>query len=97
MAKGHKPRAGSRAFWPKKRAGRIYSRPRAHPEVKEGVPLDFAGYKAGMTQVSFMDNRKDSVTGGQEIVKPITVLDCPPLVVCGIRAYKKTPYGLKEF
>lgn len=97
MAKGHKPRAGSRAFWPKKRAKRIYSRPRAHPEVKEGVPLDFAGYKAGMTQVSFMDNRKGSVTEGQEIVKPVTVLDCPPLIVCGIKAYKRTPCGLKDF
>lgn len=97
MAKGHKPVAGSRAFWPRKRAKSIYSRPKAHLEVKEAVPLDFAGYKAGMTQVSFVDNRKGSVTEGQEVVKPATVLDCPSLVVCGIRAYKRTPYGLKDF
>jgi large subunit ribosomal protein L3 len=26
---------------------------------------------------------------------PATIVDCPPLVVCGIRAYTETPYGLK--
>jgi large subunit ribosomal protein L3 len=26
---------------------------------------------------------------------PATIIDCPPLVVCGIRAYGETPYGLK--
>jgi len=96
MAKGHKPVAGSRAFWPRKRAKKIYSRPKAHPQIKEAVPLDFAGYKAGMTQISFVDTRKGSVTEGQEIVRPVSVLECPPLVVCGIKVYKKTPYGLKD-
>jgi len=96
MAKGHKPRAGSRAFWPRKRAKKIYSRPKAHPEVKEAVPLYFAGYKVGMTQVSFVDNRKGSVTEGQDIVKPVTVLDCPSLRVCAIQVYRKSEGGLKR-
>jgi large subunit ribosomal protein L3 len=93
MAKGHKPVKGSRAYWPKKRAKNIYSVPRTHPETKEAKPLDFAAYKAGMTQVSYVDNTKNSPTQGQEIFVPVTVLDSPPLVVCGIKFYKKTVHG----
>lgn len=96
MAKGHKPRAGSRAFWPKKRAKRIYPRVGSVPEVKtEGsFPLAFAAYKAGMTQVVYTDT-KEGPTQGQVVSKAVTVLDCPPLAVCGIVAYKKTTHGLK--
>jgi len=95
MVKGHKPVAGSRGFWPKKRAKRIYASITSHPEDKEVIPLDFAGYKAGMTRVIAVDNRKASVTHGQEIVRSVTILDCPPLAVSGIRVYSKTPYGMK--
>ncbi len=94
MAKGHKPVAGSRAYWPKKRAKRIYPRIKA-PQSEEALPLAFAGYKAGMTQVIYTDNKKGSPTEGQDITKAVTVLECPPLVVCGIRTYEKTPDGLK--
>ncbi|MBN1897085.1 MAG: 50S ribosomal protein L3 [Candidatus Aenigmarchaeota archaeon] len=88
MAKGHKPVAGSRAFWPRKRAKKIYPVIGAVAEVKDKViPLAFAGYKAGMTQVSFTDNRKGSVTNGQEIVEAATIIECPPLVVVGIKMY----------
>jgi large subunit ribosomal protein L3 len=66
------------------------------PVVKEAVPLVFAGYKAGMTSVSYIDAKKGSHTEGQEIMKPATILDCPPLSVCGIRLYEKTPYGIKS-
>lgn len=94
MGKGHKPLAGSRGYWPKKRAPRIYASITSHPIVKEAVPLDFAGYKAGMTSVIVSDGRKASVTHGQEIVKPATIIDCPSLSVNAIRLYKKTPYGM---
>ncbi len=90
--------AGSRAFWPKKRAERIYSGFR-FPELQIGdqpKPLVFAGYKAGMTQASFVDNRKGSVTQGQTVVTSVTVLDVPALVVTGIKIYKKTSEGLKN-
>jgi large subunit ribosomal protein L3 len=95
MGKGHKPVAGSRGFWPKKRAPRIYDSITSHPPSKDAVPLDFAGYKAGMTQVIIFDGRKASVTHGQEIVKPVTVIDCPSLSVAGIRLYKNSPYGMR--
>ncbi len=103
MVKDHKPIAGSRAFWPRKRAKRIYPRFKHSKELeriarnaKEVKPLEFAGYKAGMTQVFIVDTRKGSPTQGQEIAKPVTVIDCPPLFVFGVKLYKKTEHGLKE-
>ncbi|MBM3303800.1 MAG: 50S ribosomal protein L3 [Candidatus Aenigmarchaeota archaeon] len=95
MAKHHKPREGSTAYWHRKRARRIYPRMNVLPSVKEAVPLVFAGYKAGMTSISYVDARKGSHTEGQEVVKAATILDCPPLSVCGIRLYEKTAYGAK--
>jgi len=95
MAKHHKPREGSTAYWHRKRAKRIYPRMSVLPSVKEAAPLVFAGYKAGMTSVSYVDAKKGSHTEGQEVMKAATVLDCPPLSVCGIRLYEKTAYGAK--
>ncbi len=90
MAKGHKPVSGSRAFWPRKRARRIYPAVKAtKSDDSKVVPLGFAGYKAGMTQASFTDARKNSATHGQEIVEAATVIDCPPLVVVGIKLYRE--------
>ncbi|MFH1978489.1 MAG: 50S ribosomal protein L3 [Candidatus Aenigmatarchaeota archaeon] len=90
MAKGHKPKKGSRAYWPKKRAKRMYPRLKARDTIGEVTPLFFAGYKAGMTQVSYTDNKKDSITHGQDIVEPVTIIDCPSIVVCGIKTYKRS-------
>jgi large subunit ribosomal protein L3 len=91
MAKGHKPVSGSRGFWPRKRAKRIYSTIKAvnRDTGEKVIPLAFAGYKAGMTQVSYTDTRKGSATSGQEIVEAATVMDCPPLVVVGIKLYRE--------
>ncbi len=95
MAKGHKPVAGSRAFWPRKRAKRIYPGMTVTGSAQGDriMPLAFAGYKAGMTQVAYTDNKKGSATHGQEIFEAATVLDCPPLAVCGIKIYTKDVSG----
>lgn len=92
-----KPRRGALAFWPRKRARRIYPVVTRYPEVEKTKPLLFSGYKAGMTTVILIDNKKGSPTFGQEIAVPVTVLDCPPLKVIGMRAYEGTPKGLKVF
>jgi len=89
-----KPRAGSKAFWPRKRAKRIYPRINTWPETDKVKTLGFAGYKAGMIHLSIIDTRKYAPTKGEEITIPATILDCPPLKVLGIRAYKDTPNGL---
>jgi large subunit ribosomal protein L3 len=95
MARHHKPVAGSRGYWPRKRAIKIYSTPRTAPETDVVVPLWFAAYKAGMTQVSHVDNRKESPTAGQVVVDPVTVLESPALMVCGIKVYVRSHDGLK--
>lgn len=55
----------------------------------------FAGYKAGMTHAFIIDYRPRSTTAGQEVQVPVTVLEVPPMKVCGIRFYAETPYGKK--
>ncbi len=90
MAKGHKPKAGSRAFWPKKRAKRIYPRLKHIKISGDAVaPVEFAGYKAGMTSALLPDK-------AGHLVKSATVLDCPPLIICGAKFYRGTVDGLKD-
>jgi len=55
----------------------------------------FAGYKAGMTHAFIVDYRPRSTTSGQEIQIPVTVLEVPPMKVCGVRFYEDTAYGRK--
>jgi large subunit ribosomal protein L3 len=50
------------------------------------APLGFAGYKAGMTSVSFVDDTT-SPSKGLEISTSATILEVPPLTVYGVRAY----------
>lgn len=93
--KWHRPRRGSLAFSPRKRASSIIPRIRAWPVTSETKILGFAGYKAGMTHVVMVDDRKNSPTYGEEIVVPVTVIETPPMKVMGIRVYRQTPYGLQ--
>ena len=95
MATVRYPRKGSLAYWPRKKASRPYSRIRHHPKSNDPKLLGFAGYKAGMTHALIVDNRPTSLTKGQEISIPVTVIECPPLKVESIRFYKTTYYGLK--
>ncbi len=87
----HKPRSGSLGYWPRKRAKRIYPSVENWLDKAEAKPLAFAGYKAGMLTALLKDNRKGSVSLGQNVAKAVTVLDCPPLFVIGARGYKDGP------
>src|SRR2546428_7704524 len=91
------PRRGSLAYYPRKRAKRIYPKLRVIPPVEKAKVGGFAAYKAGMSQAVLVDNNKGSPTFGQEISVPVTILDCPPLKVVGARAYSNSPYGKKVF
>ena len=96
MPKNHHPRRGSMAYSPRKRARRETPRFRSWPEGGSQAKVQgFAGYKAGMTHVFMEDRRAKSTTHGQEIRVPVTVLETPPMVVVGVRAYVASPYGLK--
>ena len=72
--------------------------PRIHSWVDtgEGV-LGFAGYKAGMTHVMAIDNRKNSPTTGLEISIPVTIIETPPMIVACIRAYTQGYSGKDTF
>ena len=95
MAKRHRPRRGSLAYSPRKRAKREVPRVRSWPEQSEPRIQGFAGYKAGMTHTIIVDDRPNSPTEGMEISVPVTILETPPLKIAAIRAYNNTPYGRK--
>ncbi len=91
---GHKgPRRGSIAYWHRARASSMAPRVRAW--AHRGSGLDgFAGYKVGMTQVNIVDD-SESPTKGQTIVRPVTILEVPPLFVFAVVGYSRTVDGLK--
>ncbi len=95
MPATRRPRRGSLAYVPKKRAKRIYPHINRWPNIDATKVLGFAGYKAGMTQVVAVDSRKTSPTKGEQISIPVTVLDCPPIKVLGVRFYTSTHNGNK--
>ncbi|MDD4354028.1 MAG: 50S ribosomal protein L3 [Candidatus Nanoarchaeia archaeon] len=81
------PRKGSMQFWPRCRAMRSFPSIRNVPKLTTNVLTSFSGYKVGMTHVGLIDNVKTSVTKGQEIMVPVTIIECPPLNVFSIRFY----------
>jgi|Deesub1362A_J573_1020465.scaffolds.fasta_scaffold00258_17 large subunit ribosomal protein L3 len=94
--KSHRPRRGSLAFSPRKRAKSEVPRIRSWPEYSGEPRLQgFAGYKVGMTHCIIIDDRPNSPTEGMEISVPVTVIETPPLKVAGVRVYRKTTYGLQ--
>lgn len=83
------PRRGSLGVRPRKRASGLLGRVRSWPQVIDGKihPLGFLGYKVGMTHAMIVDDRKTSLTYGKLIFMPVTVVEAPPMVFAGIRAY----------
>ena len=89
-----RPRRGSMQFWPRKRARREYPRVKTPIQgQKEVKPIEFAGYKVGMTHVLVIDNKATSRNKGQAISLPVTIVECPPMKVVGIRCYTLTQDG----
>lgn len=95
--KTHAPRHGSLAYLPRKRAERLLARIRFWPRIESETPrlLGFTGYKAGMTHVFVIEDRKRSPNFGKEVIVPATVLETPPVLVCAIKAYAKDVNGLR--
>ena len=93
-----KPKRGSRCHSPRKRARSAKGQVKAWAK-REGTPkiLGFAGYKAGMTHIMVVDPRQNSVTAGQEIQIPVTILETPPMKIVGVRLYEEVPDGLRTY
>lgn len=96
--KTHAPRHGSLAYLPRQRAKKPVARIRYWPQIKSDSPklLGFSAYKAGMTYIFTIEDRKRSPNFGKEVMRAATILETPPIIICGIRTYQKTPYGLKN-
>jgi len=73
------------AHRPRKRAASQNARVYWQSSVDKRV-LGFAGYKVGMTHVSYVDDT-ESPTKGQEITSAATVVEVPPMIVYGVRCY----------
>ncbi len=96
--KTHAPRHGSLAYLPRHRAKKPVARIRYWPKIRADAPrlLGFAGFKAGMTYVFAIEDKKRSPNFGKEVMKAATILETPPLLVCGVRTYAHDLYGLQQ-
>ncbi len=96
--KTHAPKHGSLAYLPRHRAKKPVARIRYWPKINADTPtlLGFLGYKAGMTYVFTIEDRKRSPNFGKEVMRAATILETPPIIMCGIRTYTHTPYGLQQ-
>jgi len=83
-------------FWPRSRAKHAIARIRYWPTESKVKPLGFIAYKAGMTHLMVNDNRPKSLTKGESIMLPSTILECPPLAVMGVAFYKHTINGWQK-
>jgi large subunit ribosomal protein L3 len=93
----NKPRSGSMAYYPRVRAKKhtpSFSSFELNNEV-EVSPVNFLGYKAGMTTVFALNQQQKSPKYNIEVPVPATVIECPPIKVFGLRAYTKTSSGKK--
>jgi large subunit ribosomal protein L3 len=57
------------------------------PALFEKRLCGFAGYKAGMTHITYIDDT-ESPSKGSEVYASATVVECPPMAVYGVRGYK---------
>ncbi|MEE9237016.1 MAG: 50S ribosomal protein L3 [Thermoplasmata archaeon] len=93
-----RPRHGSMAYSPRKRARKEVPHVASWPEISGGSKLQsFAGYKAGMTHVLMVDFNPHSTTAGQEIQVPVTVIETPPMRVAAVRLYRESAQGLRVY
>ncbi len=96
MATIHRPRRGSLAFSPRKRAKSQTPRTRCWAAGEDSARMGgFAGYKAGMTHIIMVDDRPKSLTEGMEISVPVTVVETPPISVAALRVYEKYNGGVR--
>jgi large subunit ribosomal protein L3 len=96
--KHHAPKHGSLAYLPRHRAKKPVARIRYWPKINADTPrlLGFLGYKAGMTYVFTIEDRKRSPNYGKEVMRAASIIETPPIILCGIRTYSHSAYGLQQ-
>ncbi len=93
--RAHHPRRGSLGYSPRKRAKRPTGRIRSWITEDRTRIQGFCGYKVGSTHVVMTDDFPNSPTYGEEVAVAVTVVETPPMVACGLRAYRKESGSLK--
>jgi len=89
MPKHGHTRKGSLQFYPRVRAKKILPRVSWSFLSKDGAGLlGFIGYKVGMKSGYVRDNTSNSLTKGQKIIIPITIIECPLIKIFSVRFYK---------
>jgi large subunit ribosomal protein L3e len=93
------PRQGHLGFFPKRRTKYTKGKIRHFPRDDKTKPVHltaFMGYKAGMTHViRVIDRKEGKKTIKKDIVDAATVIETPPMVVNGLVGYVQTPRGLR--
>ena len=69
--------------------------PRDDPAKKPHLTA-FMGYKAGMTHIVREVEKPGSKLHKKETCEPVTIIECPAMVVVGIVGYVKTTRGLRS-
>lgn len=89
ITKKSTPRRGSLQYYPITRSDKAYHNFPGFGSLASKEISGFAGYKAGMIQLVYFDNDKNSPTFKSEVMTTATVVECPPLAVSAIRFYKE--------
>ncbi len=103
MGKTNKPRCGSMAYYPRKRAMSQIPKFRSivlPKDLKDVKILNFYGYKVGMLHVMGQNKHKGSPFNNQKVSIPATVVEVPGITVLGMRFYNvtnATKSALKDF
>ena len=92
------PRQGHLGYMPKRRTKHTKGTIKSYPKDDKSKPVHltaFMGYKAGMTHVArYFEKREGKKTIKKDVVEPVTVVECPPVKIVGVKGYIETPRGL---
>jgi len=91
MATSRGSRKGSLQFYPRVRAKKLLPRVSwdfLSKDKKEAGLKGFIGYKVGMKSAYVRDNTPNSLTKGQRIIIPVTIIECPTIKILSVRFYK---------
>ena len=84
-------RHGSLQFWPRKRAAKVLPSASFKTLSRNDIGLlGFIGYKVGMASAYVRDNGNTSLTKGQRITVPITIIEFPTVKIFSTRFYKNS-------
>ena len=83
------------AFSPRKKAKSLIPRINYWRNIEQDGPvlLGFAGYKAGMTGILYIENNQNSINYGKEVYTAVTIVETPPLHAVGLIGYHASDDG----